>query len=301
MLPKDLLAHDLWWDVPSWLLTDPVQIPWKPPRRPLSVPEQRVISVNILQAAPPVLLEGRYSNFHQLISITARCLRFYHKLRHKQPAEAGPRGRHLTAPELVRAEHWLVRLSQARSFPRERQALLQGRSISPSSKLISLSPFLDQEQLIRVGGRLSNSALTLSQKHPLIADSKDTLITLLFTYMHICLGHCGPTLLLSAVGWRYHVVGARRLCAVSAESAGGQHHVPNLSCLESCPRRGSPQASPSTKWGWILLAPSRLRRGTQEGQCISKPTFASSSASLPEPSTLRLCQTSPHQPSLQGW
>ena len=61
--------------------------------------------------------------------------------------------------------------------------------------------------LLRVGGRLSNSSLTLSQRHPIITDSKDSLMLLLFTYMHVCLGHCGPTLLLSAIGWRC----ARRL------------------------------------------------------------------------------------------
>ena len=44
-----------------------------------------------------------------------------------------------------------------------------------------------------------------------VVRSKDPLMLLLFTYMHICLGHCGPTLLLSSVGWRYHVVGAGRL------------------------------------------------------------------------------------------
>ena len=211
LMPKDLLIHSLWWDGPSWLLEDPILVPRQPPRKPLSTPEQRVVSCNVLQFTPPPMLETRYSSYHKLLSITAWCLRFYHRLKHTHPPDPGSNGRQLTSSELRQAEHLLVRLSQARSFPRERLALLQGHAISPSSKLISLSPFMDQEQLLRVGGRLSNSALTISQQHPLIVNSKDTLIHLLFTYMHVCLAHCGPSLLLSATGWRFHVMGARRL------------------------------------------------------------------------------------------
>ena len=132
--------------------------------------------------------------------------------------------KHLTSQELVQAEHLLVKLSQARSFPRERHQLLHDNVISPSSRLMSLSPFLDKEQLLRVGGRLSNSALTPSQRHPLITDAKDKLIILLFTYMHGCLGHCAPSLLLCAVGWRYHVLGARRL----SRTVCSHHHSPLL-------------------------------------------------------------------------
>ena len=32
MMPKDLLTHDLWWNGPSWLLVDPIQVPCQPPR-----------------------------------------------------------------------------------------------------------------------------------------------------------------------------------------------------------------------------------------------------------------------------
>ena len=207
LMPKELLAHYLWWDGPEWLLEDPILIPWQPPRKPLLAPEQRVINCNVLQFTPPPMMETRCTNYHKMISITAWCLRYYHKL--KKVSEF--HGRHLSARELTGAEHLPARLSQTRSFPKEREALLHDRPISPSSWLLSLSPFLDQEQLLRVGGRLSNSSLTLSQCHPIITDSRDPLMMLLFNYIHICLGHCGPTLLLSAVGWRYHVVGARCL------------------------------------------------------------------------------------------
>ena len=207
LMPQDLLNHSLWWDGPDWLLHDPITIPWQPPRKPLLAPEQRVISCNAMQFSPPPMMESRYSRYHYMISITAWCWRFYQKARKKSQHS----GRHLAATELTQAEHLLARLSQSRSFPKERDALLHDRPISPSSRIISLSPYIDKEGLLRVGGRLANSSLTLSQLHPIITDAKDRLMLLLFNYMHVCLGHCGPTLLLSATGWRFHVVSARRL------------------------------------------------------------------------------------------
>ena len=70
---------------------------------------------------------------------------------------------------------------------------------------------LDSSQLLRVGGRLGNSALSLSQQHPIIADCKDTIIIKWFEHIHMSLCHCGPSLLLSYSGARLHILGARRL------------------------------------------------------------------------------------------
>ena len=208
MLPKELLSHELWWSGPSWLQVEPIQVPWQPPRKPLNTPELRVASCNVSCSVPPEWIEHKYSNYHFLIAVTAR---FIDRLKHGRPPDPSMTTRQLTAQELTRAEHLLVRMSQTRSFPKDRHQLLNDKVISPTSRLKSLTPFLDKDQLLRVGGRLSNAALTQSQRHLLIVDSKDKLIILLFTYMHECLGHCGPSLLLCSTGWRYHVLGARRL------------------------------------------------------------------------------------------
>ena len=79
------------------------------------------------------------------------------------------------------------------------------------SRLISLSPFLCQDGLLRVGGRLSKANLSKSQTPPIILYHKCSLVLSMFNYNHVALGHCGPTLLLSFVGIRLHIVGARQL------------------------------------------------------------------------------------------
>ena len=153
MMPKELLSHELWWKGPSWLQVEPIQVPWQPPRKPLFVPEQKVVSCNISCSTSPQWIEERYSSYHKLVAITAWCLKFIHSF------TPGRRPKHLTAQELIQAhclptpltsqqliqaEHFLVKLAQTRSFPRERQALLHDHVIPPSSKLRSLSPFIDK-------------------------------------------------------------------------------------------------------------------------------------------------------------
>ena len=209
LMPAELLNHSLWWEGPDWLQAEPISIPPQPPRKPLLAPELRLpVAIHSILQPPQPLLESRYSDYHKLICVTAWCLRFLAKAT-KQKAAAG--GRQLTAGELTRAEHHLARLSQQRSFPKERHSLLHDKTLSPSSRLLSLNPYLDQELLLRVGGRLENSSLTLSQKHPVLIDANDMFTRLLCTYLHVVLGHCGPTLLLASLGRRFHVVNARRL------------------------------------------------------------------------------------------
>ena len=94
---------------------------------------------------------------------------------------------------------------------KELHNLLHNHDVAPSSRLVALAPFVDDKHLLRVGGRLKNSSLKYSQSHPIILDSKDPFTMLIFTHFHVCLGHCGPSLLLCIVGKRFHVLGARRL------------------------------------------------------------------------------------------
>ena len=63
---------------------------------------------------------------------------------------------HLTTTEVNRAEHHLLIRAQARSFPNEVYQLQRDKSISHSSKVLVLSPVIDKDGLLHVGGRLSN-------------------------------------------------------------------------------------------------------------------------------------------------
>ena len=209
-MPRELLNHQLWWEGPTWLTQEPILIPKQPPRKPLSVPELRPVNVLSVSSSVALQLCSISSNYHVTLAIAAWVLRFVNRIRHGKPSP-DLRTKQLTGVDIRQAENWMLRESQTRSFSKEQKALLKNKQLPPSSRLLALNPLLDKDNLLRVGGRLSNSALSQSQQHPIIADSKDTLINKYFQYMHVVLCHCGPSLLLSATGTRLHVVGARRL------------------------------------------------------------------------------------------
>ena len=148
--------------------------------------------------------------YYSVLAITAWCLRFTTRLQHGRPTP-DLRTRKLTGQDITTARNWILLQNQAGNFPKERRALERGLAIPPTSRLKALNPVLDSSRLLRVGGRLGNSALSLSQQHPITADSRDAIIIKWFEHVHLSLCHCGPSLLLSYTGTHLHILGARKL------------------------------------------------------------------------------------------
>ena len=210
MGPRALLQHSLWWDGPDWLHQDPILVPDQPPRKTPPALKAKTVLLTAVQRDFGLRFEERTDNYYLIISLVAWWRRFYSRLKNGRPVPDN-RGKQLTPRELEEAEHWLLKKSQQRCFAKEVQSLQAQQNIAPTSRLRTLTPELDSEGLLRVGGRLSRSNLSRFQQHPIIVDSKSTIIQKLFSYKHIHLGHCGPSLLLCQTSNRFHVLGARRL------------------------------------------------------------------------------------------
>ncbi|GJQ74686.1 hypothetical protein Trydic_g21538 [Trypoxylus dichotomus] len=76
---------------------------------------------------------------------------------------------------------------------------LRKNSILGNKHLQTLTPFIDHDGLLRVGGRLANSEFNFNQRCPLLLDGNHILTKLLFRHEHIRLLHAGPQLLLSSI------------------------------------------------------------------------------------------------------
>ena len=166
MLPRELLQHALWWEGPSWLTCEPLQMPTQPLLASVSTPEAKAVTCNIAIPVSPDWIEERYESYHHLLCINAWCHRFTSNIKHKlqhQPTRTDP---YLTASEIRSSEHHLFTRAQARLFAHELHQIQEKKPIKSSSTLSSLSPFLGTGGLLYVGDRLSNSNLSRSQKHP---------------------------------------------------------------------------------------------------------------------------------------
>lgn len=105
--------------------------------------------------------------------------------------------------------YWL-RLAQRDNFEIEIACLQANKPIPISSPLLSLHPFLDKDQMLRAGGRQEHSKLSYSKRHPIILHGKHPISKLLIWSEHQRLLHGGPTLVLTSLGYRFHLLNCRK-------------------------------------------------------------------------------------------
>lgn len=80
-----------------------------------------------------------------------------------------------------------------------------------NKKLIPLNIFLDNDGLLRVGGRLQFSYLPFNQKFPLLLPEDDYVVNLLITREHRRLGHSGAQNVLGNLRLQYWPMNGIRL------------------------------------------------------------------------------------------
>ncbi|GFT98334.1 integrase catalytic domain-containing protein [Trichonephila clavipes] len=99
------------------------------------------------------------NNFIKLIRIFSFIFRFINNIKAKESCN---KEKYLTANE------FLAKIARLSEFKAEIDALKKGKGVSKTSKLKALDLFLDENSLLRVGGRLSNADLPFEAKHQII-------------------------------------------------------------------------------------------------------------------------------------
>ncbi|KRZ01024.1 hypothetical protein T4C_1269, partial [Trichinella pseudospiralis] len=97
-----------------------------------------------------VIDPSRFQTFSKLARVTAWCLRFAKNCRHP----SNQRQEELTIEELNKAELYWMKTVQNETFRDEKSLLMKGK-LSENSRLIHLTPFIDEFGVMRVGGRFT--------------------------------------------------------------------------------------------------------------------------------------------------
>lgn len=205
--PVDLPTHHLWWSGPDWLHKTPEH--W--PAQDISIPEvicpeeKKTTHIHTVEVQQSPLMLQKFSDYLKIIRCTAWCRRFINNSRPGAVKSIGC----LTTVELNQSLNIYLQWIQRNTFGDEINALKKQENISSKSKLRSLHPFIDQNGLLRVGGRLDNSDLPFSKKHPIILVGNNEFTRLLIRFTHTQYLHAGFTLLSSIISQKYWVIGAR--------------------------------------------------------------------------------------------
>jgi len=99
--------------------------------------------------------------------------------------------------ELEQSRKIVLRLIQHNNFNAEIKELKKCREVGRGSNLSALTPFLDQDDLIRVGGRLEASELSFDANHPVLFPYNDPIVKLIFEKIYKENMPCGAQTLLA--------------------------------------------------------------------------------------------------------
>lgn len=113
----------------------------------------------------------------------------------------------LKIKEMSEAEIAIVRHLQEKCFKETLQSLKNKRDLGRNNSLRKLDPFLDERNILRVGGRLEHSYLNHDSKHPIILPNKDSNVEKLIFYYHKILGHMGRGTITTYLRRKYWIIG----------------------------------------------------------------------------------------------
>lgn len=208
--PNGLASHSLWWNGPNFLRQPEHLWPQELPMNPTNHREEELeenpvtLVVRVKTEECPLLYQS--DNFPKILRLTAYWLRVRNYLSNKRTSMLTTLP---TAEEIEKAVEAQVRWTQQVAFYDEFCSLEAGKSCSV--RLRKLAPFLDDDKLLRVGGRLKHAQIPYKEKYPLLLPKTSRLTTLLIDYVHRENGHPGPQALQNILSQDYWILSARSI------------------------------------------------------------------------------------------
>lgn len=206
-LPSQLPNDELWWKGPSWLTLDEDEWPTPSFNIDPNIPEIKTAFKTTLVTSHNdnslILWMERFSALLKVTRVVAWMQRWVHNAKSVgcSPRRTGP----LSLAESAAALETCIKWTQ-------KHHLFQGRTFSfVVENFAKLQPFLDQNGIVRVGGRLQNSNLSDAQKFPILMPADAHLTVLIVDHYHKSYLHPGPNLLQAIIQKIYWVPSLRRL------------------------------------------------------------------------------------------
>ncbi|XP_045457904.1 uncharacterized protein LOC123668157 [Melitaea cinxia] len=264
IMPKHLPSCSLWWQGTPWLAQD--QNTW-----PIStsIPEvdtskqskqEKIVHTAHIDSNPSNSsyfydLFCKHSNFTRLIRTIAYMFRFIDNTRNKPNKTTS----HLSVSELEKAHNFVISTTQSHSFHKEILYLQSAHTNNgihsnnikdvvdiqsntskshhisralKSSPIRKLNPFIDENQLIRVGGRIQHSDISYNNAHPIILPAKDHITTLIVRHYHLKMLHSGIQSTLHNIRLKYWPINVQIEGILNSRPLSPITDIPNdVTCL----------------------------------------------------------------------
>lgn len=157
-----------------------------------------------MEVVPIIINFKRFSKWSRLLRTVAYVVRFYDILKNK--LKKCQIEKELTQNEFIMAENFILRQAQSEYFADEIRALKQEKGMSKSSSLYKLSPFLDENMVLRISGRIDNAnTIQYETKHPAILPKYSLLTELLILYYHSKFHHANNETSVNETRQKYYI------------------------------------------------------------------------------------------------
>nr|XP_034339039.1 uncharacterized protein LOC117693077 [Crassostrea gigas] len=171
--------------------------------------------------------------------------------------------------------NFIIRQIQSEVFSTEISCIKHRSSLPKTSRIRNLNPFLDDDGLLRVGGRIHRASIEYKEKHPIIIPGNNHIAVLLIRHYHCEVKHQGRHFTAGALrDAGFWIVGERRLissllykCVIFRKLRGKQEQQ----LMSDLPEDRVSPNPPFSSVGIDKFGPwSVVTRKTRGGQANSK-------------------------------
>ncbi|XP_055913226.1 uncharacterized protein LOC129946883 [Eupeodes corollae] len=209
-----------------------------------------------------------HNNYLKTLRVVAYLFRYKNNCLAVKREYLQPMYGEITPKELQTSLKCILRTIQQEQFSSEIELIRNKKPIPGRSHLASLRPFIDGDNLLRVGGRISNADLDYDARFPILIPKDHVFTKAIVTYYHNKYLHVGPQTLLSIIRekfWPIHgKIICKRVCRRCIRCFRAQP-VPEIHIMGDLPRSRVQQCRPFLIVGVDLCGPFNIhfrRRGT---------------------------------------
>jgi len=244
----------LWKQQSTWKQSNESKVATEDPEVKLQAKVNVVISkTSLLQT-----LCTRSNSWKKLVNIMVHIKRFIRLLKEKV-SKATRINSQSEVEAFQHAKTTLFMLVQEECFSEDIIKIKNKQPLKKSSSIIKLNPFLDNNNILRVGGRLQRSTLSIEEKHPIILPSKHQVSKMVIDWCHSMVAHSGRGITLNKVReCGFWIIGGSSLTkniiskCVTCRKLYGSTGIQKMSQL---PRERSEVVPPFTYCGVDMFGP----------------------------------------------